>query len=126
MGLGWCFYRFFFFFSLLVFYDFYTLRCTAPYIHNVSHNNRIVSFCHANDLKRMEVVCKQTNNSEEVQDIVEAIRQGLDGTNSIDEIAEIRAALTHLCNMTVNLKHQADVSARLCSSVKKICASSLV
>ena len=59
----------------------------------------------------MEVVCKKTNNSVEVQDIVETIRQGLDGTNSIDEIAEIRAALTHLCNMTVNLKHQADVSA---------------
>lgn len=74
--------------------------------------NRIVSFCHANDLKRMEVVCKKTNNSVEVQDIVETIRQGLDGTNSIDEIAEIRAALTHLCNMTVNLKHQADKHRR--------------
>lgn len=70
-----------------------------------------MSFCGIIDLKKLEAVCKLTNNSKEVQDIVAAIRQGLVvGIKSPDEVAEIRDALTHLCNMTDILKHQADVS----------------
>ena len=65
------------------------------------------------DLKSLEAVCKLTNNSKEVRDIVEAIRRALDGTNSADQLADIRDALTHLCNMTISLKHQVDVSARM-------------
>ena len=61
------------------------------------------------DLRHLEAVCKLTNNSKEIREIVTAIQRGLVGTKSADEIADIRAALTHLCYMTENLKHQADV-----------------
>ena len=85
-----------------------------PHTHTHTHTHeRIVSFCHVRDLKSLEAVCKLTNNSKEVRDIVEAIRRGLDGTNSTDQLADIRDALTHLCNMTISLKHQVDVSARI-------------
>lgn len=46
----------------------------------------------------------------EIRDIVATIRRGLVGTDSADEIASITAALTHLCYMTENLAHHADVS----------------
>ena len=68
-----------------------------------------MSFCRVDSLKRLEVTCKGTNNSKEVRDTVEAIAQGLNGTKSPEEISDIRAALIHLCYMTENLKHQADV-----------------
>ena len=71
---------------------------------------RILSFCSARDLKTVEAVCKLTNNKAEIRNIVAVIRRGLVGTKSAKEIAEIRAALIHLCYMTENLKHQADVS----------------
>lgn len=73
----------------------------------------IVSFCGSNELKKLEVVCKRTNNSKEVQDIVAAIRQGLVGIKSAEQIAEVTAAITHLCNMTDSLTLQADVSASM-------------
>ena len=69
-----------------------------------------MSFCNVGELKRLEVVCKVLNNSEEVRQIVETIRQGVTGKKTKDEIADIKAALIHLCNMTEGLKHQADVS----------------
>ena len=69
-----------------------------------------MSFCCVGDLERLEAVCKLTNNSNEVRGIVEAIRQGLNGTQSPDQIYDVRAAITHLCYMIENLKHQADVS----------------
>lgn len=74
--------------------------------------NRILSFCCARDLKTVEAVCKLTNNKAEIRNIVAVIRRGLVGTKSAKEIAEIRAALIHLCYMTENLKHQADAHRR--------------
>ena len=62
------------------------------------------------ELKRLEVVCKVLNNSEEVRQIVVTIRQGVVGKKTRDEVAAIRSALIHLSNMTEQLKHQADVS----------------
>ena len=71
---------------------------------------RIVSFCDMKELKTLEKVCKLTNNGQEVQDIVEAIRKGLvAGIKKAEEITEIRGALTHLCYMTEKLQHAADV-----------------
>ena len=61
-------------------------------------------------MKRLETVCKLTNNNTEVQDIVARIRRGLEGSKSAEEIADVTAALTHLSYMTENLKHEADVS----------------
>ena len=68
-----------------------------------------MSFCVVNDLKKLESVCKLTNNSSEVEDIVAAIRQGILGIEAAGGVADIRSSLTHLCYMTENLKHQADV-----------------
>ena len=56
-------------------------------------------------------MCKLTNPDNEVRDIVAVIRGALVGTMSADNIAAVTAALTHLCNMTENLKHHADVSS---------------
>ena len=102
LGFGSCF----IFVSLLLQYSSYTL----PALCNLHAYNRIISFCHVRELKRLEVVCTRTNNSNEIRDIVATIRRGLGGTKSPTELADIIAALTHLCYMTVNLKHQADVS----------------
>ena len=56
-------------------------------------------------------MCTVTNNSTEVREIVEKIRQGgLVGTNTEDEIVVLRDAVAHLCNMTETLKNQDDVS----------------
>ena len=73
-------------------------------------NGRIMSFCTVAELKRLEIVCKVWNNSEEVHQIVATIRQGVVGKKTKAEIAAIRAALIHLCYMTEELRHQADVS----------------
>ena len=75
-----------------------------------SHKTRIMSFGCVFDLMQLEAVCKLTNNSREIEDIVMTFRRGLVGTKSADEVADIRAALTHLCYMTQHLQHQADVS----------------
>lgn len=78
--------------------------------HDLYALSRIVSYCATIDLKKLEAVCKLTNNGKEIQDIVAVIRKGLgDGMKSAEEIAEIRDALTHLCNMTENLHNQVDV-----------------
>ena len=69
-----------------------------------------MSFCSVKDLKHLETVCKITNNSNEIQCTVKKINKALIGTPDPDEIAELHAALTHLCYMGENLKHQADVS----------------
>ena len=74
-----------------------------------------MSFSHVDSLKRLEVVCSQTNNSKEVRDVVDSITKGLTGTKTAEEIGDIRAALIHLCYMTENLNHQADV--RRCCSI---------
>ena len=52
-------------------------------------------------------MCKLTNNDREIKDTVGSIRCGIDCTAK--EIAEIKAAITHLCYMTENLNHKADV-----------------
>ena len=66
----------------------------------------------------METVCKLTNNGKEVQDIVAAIRKGHGSSiKSHEEIAEISAALTHLCNMTDSLTLQADVSPSMLTTM---------
>ena len=69
-----------------------------------------MSFGAVNDLKTLESVCKLTNNSSEVKDIVAVISQGLKDIKLTDEVADIQSSLTHLCYMTENLKHQADVN----------------
>lgn len=86
-------------------------RCYAA-ISFKNVRNRIMSFCYVKDLQRLEVVCKLTNNSKEVHGIVKTIREGLAGSNPDEELASIRAALTHLCYMTENLKHQDDIHRR--------------
>ena len=69
-----------------------------------------MSFCCVKDLKRLELVCKITNNSNDIRHVVKIISKALIGTPEPREITEIKAALTHLCYMGENLKHQADVS----------------
>ena len=54
-------------------------------------------------------MCPLTGNSSEVWNIVQAIRKGLAGTESVGDIADVKDALTHLCYMIENLNHQADV-----------------
>ena len=58
-------------------------------------------------------MCKLTNNSNEIRDIVATLCGGLVGNKSADEVADVRDALTHLCYMTENIEHQADVSLPL-------------
>ena len=70
---------------------------------------RIFSFCSIMDLKILEIVCKLTNNESEIQELVDVIRRGHVATKSVQEIAEIKAAMTHLCYMTENLTHKPDV-----------------
>ena len=83
----------------------------SPYVlalHVQQH--RVMSFCSINNLKRLEAVCTITNNSKEVRAILTTIRQGFVGSKSANEIATIRDAVAHLCNMTENLLSQDDVS----------------
>ena len=68
-----------------------------------------MSFCSIDELKRLEAVCQLIGNSSEVWNIVQAIRKGLVGTESVGDIADIKDSLTHLCYMIENLNHQADV-----------------
>ena len=99
-------------FLLLCCYFFvYLLAPLLPILRHTRTYTRIMSLCCVKDLKSLEVVCRNTNNSSEIRDIVETIRQGLIGRKTADEVADIRAALIHLCYMTENLKHQADVRA---------------
>ena len=65
--------RWFFLFSFL----FYGCTHGTPSIQNACPYHTIMSFGAVNDLKTLESVCKLTNNSSEVKDIVAAISQGL-------------------------------------------------
>lgn len=91
----------------------HNLNISIEIWHTLTH--RIMSFGDINDLKRLEIVCKLTNNSNEIRSIVAGIRRGFGGgiksAEEIDmEIANILSSLTHLCYMTEKLNHQADVS----------------
>ena len=63
-----------------------------------------MSFGAVNDLKTLESVCKLTNNSSEVKDIVTVIRQDLKDIKLTDEVVDIQSSLTE------NLKNQADAN----------------